>query len=346
MNVGKVALILGITMIGLLGTMHYMNSEKINNTSNSTLEIEDATPEIQERFQLFKEWMKEHKKVYGLGEAISRFAIWNENYEKILEHNAKGLSWTLGLNQFSDLTLEEFSAMYLGYKHDPNAPRNDVYLVESGAKPQTFDWRTKGAVTPVGNQGQCGSCYTWSAGGALEGIYKIKKGELIELSTSQQLDCTSSYGNQGCSGGLMEYCFKYTKEKGIMRASDYPYVAKVQTCKYNASKIVFKNTGYNNVPKNNPTQLKTAVQQQPIAVAVQASESAFQQYKSGIISSNCGTDLDHAIVLVGYGQDYWIVKNSWGTTWGEKGYAKIASGTQNNGAGVCGINSMASYPTY
>ena len=342
MNLPKVAILLGITLVGLMGMAHYLNSATVD---DMVIEVKDAIPDLTHRLQLFRNWMREFKKSYGLSETPKRFVIWNENYDRILEHNAKGLSWTLGLNQFSDLTLEEFSAMYLGFKYDPNAPRNEVLLEIDESKPQTFDWRTKGAVTPVGNQGQCGSCYAWSAGGALEGIYKIKKGELIELSTSQQLDCTSSYGNQGCSGGFMNNCFKYTKEKGIMRASDYPYVAKVQTCKYNASKIVFKNTGYTDVQKNNPTQLKAAVQKQPIAVAVQASESAFQQYKSGIISSGCGTELDHAIVLVGYGKDYWIVKNSWGTTWGEKGYAKIAIGTQNNGAGVCGINSYPSYPT-
>mmetsp|Transcript_76137 Transcript_76137/g.88519 ORF Transcript_76137/g.88519 Transcript_76137/m.88519 type:complete len:149 (-) Transcript_76137:164-610(-) len=143
--------------------------------------------------------------------------------------------------------------------------------------------------------------------------------------------------------------FKYTQQNGIELGSDYPYLAKNGTCMYNLSKIVFKNTGYQSVGKNNATLLKAAVAQQPVSVAIQANQQVFQFYKSGIITTNCTTSLNHAVLVVGYGTanatDYWIVKNSWGSNWGLKGYVYIASGSQNSGAGVCGINMMPSYPT-
>jgi len=341
MNFAKIALIAGLTTIGLMGALYYLNT---GNAEDTVIVIKDASTELAHRVQLYKEWMKKYNKVYGLGEASMRFAIWNKAYEFAEEHNAKGLSWTCGVNQFSDLTNEEFAAMYLGYNANPYRERN-VQLLEERAVPSTIDWRTKGAVTAVKNQGQCGSCWSFSASGALEGLHFIKNGTLISFSEQQQMDCSSSYGNQGCNGGLMDDAFKYTRDKGIMKESDYPYAGKVGTCKYNSSKVVFKNRAYTDVAVNNPTQLKTAVAQQPVSIAIEADQSAFQQYTGGIISSNCGTNLDHGVMIVGYGSNYWIVKNSWGATWGEQGYVRIATGTQNSGKGVCGINSDPSYPT-
>ena len=346
MNLTKTALLLAITTIGLLGSIHYyLNSAT---TDDIIHEIKEVLPDLAQRYRLFKEWMKEHNKMFGLGEIGLRFAIWNKAYDFAIEHNAKGLSWTCGVNQFSHLTKEEFSALHLGFDADSinqKELRENVKILDERDVPNDIDWRNKGAIAAIRNQGQCGSCYAFSASSALESIYKIKKGTLLSLSISQQVDCSSSYGNNGCSGGLMDNSFKYTRDKGVMKESDYPYVAKAGTCKYNANKIAFKNKGYARVTANNPNQLKAAVNNQPVAVAIQADESAFQQYKSGVISSGCGTQLNHAVNVVGYASNYWIVRNSWGTSWGEKGYCKIAIGTQNSGKGVCGINSMPSYPT-
>jgi C1A family cysteine protease len=143
--------------------------------------------------------------------------------------------------------------------------------------------------------------------------------------------------------------FQYTQANGIELESDYAYTGTQGTCAYSSSKVAFTNTGNIQVPENNATLLKHAVNLQPISVAIEADQQAFQLYSSGIISSNCGTNLDHAVLIVGYGTsdgtDYWIVKNQWGTSWGQAGYVQIASGSQNSGAGVCGINSQPAFPT-
>jgi C1A family cysteine protease len=340
MELTKIAVVLGITMIGLMGAMYYINSENID----TVIEVKDATSEIQQRLQLYREWMKKYNKVYGLGEATMRFALWNKAYDFAQEHNAKGLSWTCGVNQFSDLTKEEFSAMYLGYNWNPNRERR-VQLLDETNVATTVDWRTQGAVTPIKNQGQCGSCWSFSTTGSLEGLHFINNGTLLSFSEQQLVDCSSSYGNDGCNGGLMDDAFKYVEAKGIELESTYPYTGTNGTCKYSASKTVFKNTGYSDVTVNSPTQLQAAVNKGPVSIAIEADQSAFQQYTSGIISSNCGTNLDHGVLIVGYGSNYWIVKNSWGTSWGLQGYVNIATGTQNSGKGVCGINSDPSYPT-
>jgi C1A family cysteine protease len=341
MQLSKIAIIAGITMIGLIGTINYMTKEDLD----TVIDIKDATSEIQQRLQLYREWMKKYNKVYGVGEAPMRFAIWNKAYEFAQEHNAKGLSWTCGVNQFSDLTREEFSAMYLGYNWNPNRERTRVKLLDESSVPTSVDWRTQGAVTPIKNQGQCGSCWSFSTTGSLEGLHFLNNGTLVSFSEQQLVDCSSSYGNSGCNGGLMDNAFKYVEAKGIEQESTYPYKAASGTCQYVASKTVFKNTGYSDVTAKNPTQLKAAVALGPVSIAIEADQSAFQQYTNGTISSNCGTSLDHGVLIVGYTSSYWIVKNSWGTSWGEQGYVNIASGTQNNGAGVCGINSEPSYPT-
>jgi len=343
MNTAKVAVLLGVTLLGLMGAAHYyMKSQETHPVYNLR-----GYDDFDLRVTMFKDWMQQNNKKYSVDETHYRFALWNKRYDFVQEHNAKNLSWTVEINKFADLTREEFSALYLGYNYDPNRVReNVVYLENEEESPGSVDWRTKGAVTDLKDQGQCGACWSFSASGALEGLYKIKKGTLISLSEQQQMDCSSSYGNQGCNGGLMDNSFKYTAKSGIMKESDYTYKGKVGTCAVNASKIVFKNTAYADVTQNSYMQLKKALTNQPVSVAIEADESAFQSYKSGVISSGCGTNLDHGVLAVGYsGSSYWIVKNSWGASWGDKGYVKIAMGSQESGAGVCGINSDPSYPT-
>jgi len=209
----------------------------------------------------------------------------------------------------------------------------------------------KGAVAYVKNQGTCGGCWSFSASGALEGLHAIKNKKLVALSEQQMIDCAdSSYGNQGCGGGLMTGAFTYTEKHGLEAESGYAYTASQGTCRQNPKKVVFKNTGFKEVPANNHKALKAAVAQQPVSVGIEASGTAVQLYGGGVISSGCDTGLDHGVLVVGYdtdkqGRDYWIVKNSWGPNWGSNGYFHIAAGNQNSGAGVCGINMMASYPT-
>jgi cathepsin L len=168
----------------------------------------------------------------------------------------------------------------------------------------------------------------------------------VKLSEQQLVDCSGSYGNLGCNGGLMDNAFKYTQKYGIESEANYGYKAVDGSCKYNASKVVFKNSGFVDVPARNLDQLAAAVNLQPVSVAVDA--ESWQFYSSGIYSANCGTSLDHGVLLVGYGsesgKDYWIVRNSWGTSWGENGYIRLKK-TSGKGTGECGIALSASYPT-
>ena len=216
--------------------------------------------------------------------------------------------------------------------------------------PKSVDWRKHGAVTPIQNQGQCGGCYSFAAAAALESLRYIKEKKLEYLSVQQILDCSGSFGNTGCGGGFIYYALRYTMFNGLQLASDYEYTGDAGNCKVDAKKVVFKNNGYSNVPPKNFTALKAAVAYQPVAAGIESSSMAFQLYKNGTLTSGCTTDTNHAVLIVGYGtdkkgQDYWIVKNSWGTLWGIEGYFNIAMGNQNDGAGVCGINMIASYPT-
>ncbi len=224
--------------------------------------------------------------------------------------------------------------------------RSTMVFSEVGL-PTSVDWRTS-AVTGVKNQGSCGSCWAFSATGAMEGINKIKTGSLISLSEQQLVDCSKAYGNNACNGGLMDNAFKYAKANKMETEADYPYTGRAGTCTYSSAKGKVLLTGLTDVTANSGSQLQAAVAQQPVSVAIEADKSVFQSYTGGIITSTtCGTSIDHGVLAVGYGSssgtDYWIVKNSWGASWGEKGYVRIGR-TTGGGAGICGIQSQPSYP--
>merc|ERR1719318_1113067 len=216
--------------------------------------------------------------------------------------------------------------------------------------PKNVDWRKKGYVTPVKNQGQCGSCYSFSATGALEGQNFKKTGKLISLSEQQIVDCSTAYGDHGCQGGLMDNVFEYIKEAGGLETEeDYPYLAEQQTeCDFNKSEIAAKVTGFVDVPEGDEDALRDAsATVGPIAVAIDASHFSFQFYHSGVYDEwFCSqTRLDHGVLAVGYGADtqgtkYWLVKNSWGVGWGQKGYIWMSRDRNNQ----CGIATQASYP--
>jgi len=287
---------------------------------------------------------KYNKKYDGVEHFFKRFNIFKANLAYIHEENAKNHSYTLGLNEFADLTRAEFFSTMTGILPDRPFGLGAAHSAPAGFAPlDGVDWRTKGAVTPVKNQGQCGSCWAFSTTGSLEGAFFLKTGSLPSLSEQQLVDCASSSGNQGCNGGLMDYAFTWISTNGICSESDYPYVATQQTCK-KTCKSVGKNKGFKDVTQGSESALQSAVTQAPVSVAIEADQSAFQFYSSGIFSAACGTRLDHGVLAVGYGsqgsQKFWIVKNSWGTSWGESGYIRMVQGKNE-----CGINNMASYPT-
>lgn len=216
--------------------------------------------------------------------------------------------------------------------------------------PHHVDWREKGAVTAVKDQGHCGSCWAFSAVGALEGQHFRKTGALVSLSEQNLVDCSKKYGNNGCNGGMMDNAFRYVKSnKGIDTEISYPYEGIEDSCHFNPKNVGATDSGYVNLPSGNEEKLMNAVATMgPVSVAIDASQESFQFYAEGTyVEPQCDSvSLDHGVLVVGYGtdeqgQDYWLVKNSWGTSWGDKGYIKMARNMDNQ----CGIATQASYPT-
>jgi len=314
-----------------------------------------AAPEMK---FLWHTWKQINNKVYHETEEIKRFAIFVENYFRIKKHNSENHGFKMALNKFADLTKEEFKTQNIRGLLVTDEHKEEMRLREQLnhydvdysvlAVPASVDWRDKGGVTPVKDQGQCGSCWAFSSTGALEGLNFVKTGKLLSFSEQQLVDCEKD--DQGCNGGLMDHAFAYTAQKGIELESDYPYKAVDQKCKYAKKKAQNVNKGFSDVAKNSPDALKAALVVQPVAVAIEADEDSFQFYSSGVVKSGCGAELDHGVLAVGYttvnGDEAFIVKNSWNSSWGDKGYVMISTdGKANDGAGVCGILSMASYPT-
>jgi cathepsin L len=295
----------------------------------------------------FVNYISQFDKTYAHEEFFNRYNIFKSWVDHVAEHNAGNHTWQAGINQFSDLTAAEFKAQYLSSLIVPegdNMIMDETPLDMSGPS-NDVDWRTKGAVTPVKNQGQCGSCWAFSATGSIEGAWFLAKGQLVSVAEQQLVDCAGSQGNQGCNGGLMDYAFQYViKNKGIGSEASYKYTARDGSCKKVPSVVTISK--FVDVQQGSEAALATALQKQPISIAIEADQSCFQFYHGGVLDdASCGTNLDHGVLAVGLGtdstsgKDYWRVKNSWGASWGDKGYISLVYGKNQ-----CGLNQINSYP--
>jgi hypothetical protein len=307
----------------------------------------------------FSNWAAANNRTYvSESEAEYREYVWHSNLIKVQTHNAAGHSWTMAMNKFADLTADEFAEQYITGGYDTFAafrrsfPHRN-FIMPTFVAPSSVDWTTQGAVTPVKNQGQCGSCWAFSTTGSVEGAWFLSNGTLVSLSEQQLVDCSAAQGNQGCNGGLMDSAFEYIiANKGLTTEANYPYTAQDGTCVAAKAKAVAATIkSYTDVTTNSEAALEAAIAQQPVSVAVEADQNSFQLYSGGVMTAACGAQLDHGVLAVGYGTDsasgeqYWKVKNSWGADWGVNGYILLGKGkTYNGGAGQCGILSDPSYP--
>nr|AWM96388.1 cathepsin L1 [Dugesia japonica] len=316
--------------------------------------------------ELNKDW-EDYKtifnKKYSDETDLIRRKIWEENMKFIKQHNLQfdlGMKkFTVGINEFSDMSQIEFQSNILSVNQINNKnnnnnnknddlPENNFITTPNNIKiPNSWDWRDKGAVSPVGNQLNCNCGYAFAAAGALEGQnYNITK-TLEILSKQQIIDCSTSYGNLGCSGGNLSKTYAYLADYGSELEEDYPFVAFINKCRYDKSLATVKPVGFKYVSRGKETDLLNAVYNiGPISAAINASPNSFKQYKNGIYDdTSCSSNnVNHAVLVIGYGEEsgesFWIIKNSWGSKWGMKGYMKLSRDTNN----LCGIASMASVP--
>jgi len=313
--------------------------------------------------QFYEEQFFDHIFTHNLkfkdgSEFIKRLAIFASNLDGIEKHNAdKSQTYQLGQNQFTHLTFDEFlDAVHVGGTSVPNLRRQPTAVVHSAPAdkatlPESVDWSTAGAVTPVKDQGNCGSCWSFSATGALEGAYQIKYGSLVSFSEQQLVSCDTDGGDAGCNGGWMDDAFTFAKNNGGLTTEDgYPYTSGTTGKSGTCVKSGYENNSgvapksFTDVKAGDVSALMSAVAQQPVAIAIQANQMAFQSYKSGVLTGKCGQRLDHGVLAVGYGTldgtDYWKVKNSWGNKWGMDGYILI----ERSDADLCGVLDAASFP--
>merc|ERR1712232_305572 len=295
----------------------------------------------------WEEYKQLFGKVYNGDEDSSRKAIFESNRLMWGDHESGAV---LGATQFSDMTLEEFQAMPIrGF-----AAGSDLGLPKLGEHTSeefvgSVDWTTRGAVTPVKNQGQCGSCWAFSTTGGLEGAWQVATGKLASFSEEQLVDCDK--GGNGCHGGLMDQGFEFLQTVDVCSEQSYPYTAgsgHEGSCKSQCDVAIPKGsvTGHMDVDHSEEA-LMSALMKGPVSIAIEADQSSFQHYTSGVLTAACGSQLDHGVLAVGYGEEdgtkYWKVKNSWGSSWGDAGYIRIERGASQHG-GECGILMSASYP--
>ncbi|XP_056012698.1 procathepsin L-like [Ostrea edulis] len=300
----------------------------------------------------WEDFKRVHNKDYHQQDENKRKSIWRQNIDVINKHNIEAdlghHTYRLGMNEYGDMTADEVTAILNGARGF-GLVNGSTFLPPNNMKlPEAVDWREKGYVTPVKNQGQCGSCWAFSTTGGLEGQHFRKTGKLISLSEQNLLDCSKE--NMGCNGGLPEKAYKYIKENGgIDTEESYPYLGKDKnTCQYRPSEVGATCQGFVKVPAGDEQSLQKAVASVgPVTVCIDASKQSFHLYKEGVYyESTCSSIIfDHAVLAVGYGvyqgKDYWLVKNSWGSSWGMNGYIMMSRNQDNQ----CGIATHAVYPT-
>nr|BAJ91836.1 predicted protein [Hordeum vulgare subsp. vulgare]BAJ96948.1 predicted protein [Hordeum vulgare subsp. vulgare]BAJ97337.1 predicted protein [Hordeum vulgare subsp. vulgare]CAQ00108.1 papain-like cysteine proteinase [Hordeum vulgare subsp. vulgare] len=336
-----------------------------------------ATEDADPMAQRFRRWKAEHSRTYATPEEERhRLRVYARNMRYIEATNGDagaGLTYELGETAYTDLTSDEFTAMYTSRApplsdDDDDLPMTmittragpvaaaggggwlQVYVNESAGAPASVDWRERGAVTAVKNQGQCGSCWAFSTVAVIEGIHQIKTGKLASLSEQELVDCDKL--DHGCNGGVSYRALQWiTSNGGITSQDDYPYTAKDDTCdtkklSHHAASI----SGFQRVATRSELSLTNAVAMQPVAVSIEAGGANFQHYRNGVYNGPCGTRLNHGVTVVGYGEDevtgesYWIVKNSWGEKWGDNGYLRMKKGIIDKPEGICGIAIRPSFP--
>nr|AAB37233.1 cysteine proteinase [Phalaenopsis sp. SM9108] len=321
--------------------------------ADKDLETEDSL------WNLYERWRSHHTVSRDLDEKQKRFNVFKENPRYIHDFNKrKDIPYKLRLNKFADLTNHEFRSTYAGSRINHHrslrgsrrggATNSFMYQsLDSRSLPASIDWRQKGAVTAVKDQGQCGSCWAFSTVAAVEGINQIKTKKLLSLSEQELIDCDTDENN-GCNGGLMDYAFDFIKKNGgISSEAEYPYAAEDSYCATEKKSHVVSIDGHEDVPANDEDSLLKAVANQPVSIAIEASGYDFQFYSEGVFTGRSGTELDHGVAIVGYGKTqqgtkYWIVRNSWGAEWGEKGYIRISAASDSKR--LCGLAMEASYP--
>lgn len=303
------------------------------------------------------QWKLDFNRMYGNEDESHRFDNFAENVARISAHNTNGSSFIMSTNKFSDLSPTEFRAQYLGYTR---GMRSEVSLGrhewQGELVPDSVDWAEAGAVTPIKDQKQCGSCWAFSTTGGLEGAFQLATGQLVSLSEQQLVDCNNLI-NRGCSGGSMDFGLRFAKDHDFCSEDSYPYEAQDGKCRSSGcSPAIHKHqvTGVKDlalIPELVPASqdsMHSALAQQPVSIAVDA--GLLQSYSSGIIGYDCGTSLDHGVLAVGYGQlddsddgtKYWKVKNSWNSEWGMDGYFLLKRG--GGGKGACGMLLNPVYP--
>jgi len=295
----------------------------------------------------FEQFKQTHNKEYLTSEEQHRYEVFKSNLDFVNNWDEKARGFKVAMNKFGDLNSEEFGAMYRGTRFTKTyAPVQST--VDVSVLAANVDWRTKGAVTGIKDQGQCGSCWSFSTTGSVEGAWFLAGHPLTSLSEQNLVDCSGNEGNAGCNGGLMDDAFQYIIDnKGIDTESSYPYTAQDGSCSFSASNVGATISKFTDVSSGDENALMSAVNNQPISVAIDASQSSFQFYSGGVYNEPAcsSTQLDHGVLAIGYGNDngsdYWLVKNSWGTSWGMSGYIEMSRNANNQ----CGIATSASYPT-